>query len=596
MYYNIIKNITGAKLIDMIGRSFQLGLMLLFCTSVYAQTDEKPFIRLVNGTKEQNKVTSARQFIVGSTCKTCSLTINDIPVKVYNTGGFAYELLLPLGDTAVEIKAIAADKKSISKKISYTYTLPKPAEPVKTTLIESVETYPEGNLILRAGDKISFKVKALPAASVSIFNNIPLYEMPLGNGNSMPGIYRGEYIIKATDSFSSIKIPVTLDSAGKKITKETKFHFSVQNPLASDVVATKGRLAHLEYGLGDDRLGGAKIGYLDSLVLLKVIGKVGNDYKVQLAPSLTAYIPDELVTLMPKGTPAPSSLTGSWAVYGDDKYDYVSVSLSARLPYQSKQEVDPSQIIVDVYGATNNSNWIAQLSSAKEVAKVDYEQVADGIFRIKIKLKNKQHWGHSVYYRGNTLVVKIKQQPQDLSLSKLTIAVDAGHGGSNTGAGGPTGSSEKQLALAVSLKLQKALQAQGAKVIMTRTTEKFVDNKERILFYRDSVPDLLVSVHLNSSSDPIRSGGTSTHYRYVGFKDLNVFINNRMQELGLKQYGVVGSFNFMLNSPTEYPNSLVETLFISNPAEEAMMLDENFQQQMADKIVLGINDFLSAIQ
>ncbi|RYD80557.1 MAG: N-acetylmuramoyl-L-alanine amidase [Sphingobacteriales bacterium] len=211
-------------------------------------------------------------------------------------------------------------------------------------------------------------------------------------------------------------------------------------------------------------------------------------------------------------------------------------------------------------------------------------------------MKNKQHWGHQVYYRGNSLVIKIKQQPKDLSLNKLTIAVDAGHGGSNTGAGGPTGSSEKQLALAVSLKLQKALQAEGVKVIMTRTTEKFVDNKQRILFYRDSVPDLLVSIHLNSSSDPIRSGGTSTHYRYVGFKDLNVFINNRMQELGLKQYGVVGSFNFMLNSPTEYPNCLVESLFISNPAEEAMMLDENFQQQMADKIVLGIKDFLSNIR
>ena len=71
-----------------------------------------------------------------------------------------------------------------------------------------------------------------------------------------------------------------------------------------------------------------------------------------------------------------------------------------------------------------------------------------------------------------------------------------------------------------------------------------------------------------------------------------MFVNNRMQELGLRQYGVIGSFNFMLNSPTEYPNVLVETLFLSNPAEEALMLDENFQQQMAEKILLGIQDFL----
>ena len=54
------------------------------------------------------------------------------------------------------------------------------------------------------------------------------------------------------------------------------------------------------------------------------------------------------------------------------------------------------------------------------------------------------------------------------------------------------------LTLAVSLKLQKALEQGGAKVIMTRTTEKFVDNLDRVLFYRDSMPDLLVSIHLNS--------------------------------------------------------------------------------------------------
>lgn len=575
-----------------------IALFLSCCSfQLIAQSNETPFIKLVNGTKEQNNVASARQFITGSTCKTCSLTINGDSVKVYNSGGFAYELRLHPGDTSIELQATAAGKKALTKKVSYSYRLPATPEPVKIPDIASIETFPEGNLVLKAGDKIQFRVKALPASDVSIFNNIPLYEMPLGKGNSMPGIYRGEYTIKATDSFSALKIPVTLVTKdGVTISKETPSQFSVQSTFASDVAITKGRLAHLEYGLGDDRLGGAKIGYLDSLVLLKIIGKTGSDYKIQLAPSLTAYIPDDLVSLLPKGSPGPQSLTGAWSVYGDEKYDYVTVSLSARLPYRSYQEIDPSKIIVDIYGATNNTNWISQLQSAREIDKVDYEQVADEIFRVSIRLKNKQHWGHQLYYRGNTLVIKIKQQPKDLSLNNLTIAIDAGHGGSNTGAGGPTGSSEKHLALAVSLKLQKALAAEGAKVIMTRTTEKFVDNKERILFYRDSLPDLLVSIHLNSSSDPIRAGGTSTHYRYAGYRDLSAFINKRMQELGLREYGVVGSFNFMLNSPTEYPNCLIETLFISNPAEEALMLEEGFQEQMAQKILLGIKDFLSHIK
>jgi N-acetylmuramoyl-L-alanine amidase len=273
-------------------------------------------------------------------------------------------------------------------------------------------------------------------------------------------------------------------------------------------------------------------------------------------------------------------------------YDYVAVGLSARLPYQSMTFIDPSKIVVDVFGATNNTNWIKQMESVQEIRSVNYEQPEDGVFRINIELKHKEQWGYQIFYRGNELVIKIKRQPRSLNIKDLTIAVDAGHGGTNTGAGGPTGVAEKDLTLAVALKLQRSLQQLGTKVIMTRTVEKFFDNKERILFYRDSVPDLLISLHLNSAVDPIRVAGTSTYYRYPGFRDLSRDIYKRMLELGLKEYGNTGSFNFMLNSPIEYPNALVEMLFLSNPEEEMKILDEGFQQQIVDKIILGIKDYL----
>ena len=110
--------------------------------------------------------------------------------------------------------------------------------------------------------------------------------------------------------------------------------------------------------------------------------------------------------------------------------------------------------------------------------------------------------------------------------------------------------------------------------------------------YRDSLPDLLVSLHFNSSADPINVAGTSTYYREPGFRKLSLDIYRRMLELGLKQFGNIGSFNFMLNSATEYPNALVEILFLSNPADEMLIVDEKFQQEVADKIVAGIKDFL----
>lgn len=569
-------------------------LLFIFINPSFTQVADKPFIKLVQPYKEANKVSSAKQFIIGSVCKSCRVFINTVPVKVYPTGAFAYELNLNQGDTDFIITATEG-AKSFTKKIRYNFTLPKPAEPVKTLSIENIQTYPEGNLVLKAGDGIKIKVKALPDCSVMAFGKIPLYQMPVDQTNSMPGIYQGEYIVQQTDSFNTIKIPVTVtDSLGNKITKETNNVFSVMSPLASDIAITKGRLAHLEYGLGDDRLGGAKVGYLDSNIVLKIIGKVGSHYKVQLTKTRTAYIPDELVELAPKGTFSPESLTAKWNISGDSVYDYVKVGLFSRLPYQSFQLTDPSRIVVDIFGATNNTNWITQLETAKEIKNVYYEQKEDDIFRIIIELKHPQHWGHQVYYQGNNLIIKIKQRPPVLSLDKLTIAIDAGHGGTNTGAVGAIGEYEKNITLALSLKLQTALEKEGAKVIMTRTKEQFFDNKERILFYRDSLPDLLLSIHLNSAEDPFRVGGTSTYYRYIGFRNLSLSIYNRLLELGLKEYGNTGSFNFMLNSPIEYPNALIETLFISNLDEETKILDPDFQQQMVDKIVLGIKDFLKS--
>lgn len=567
-------------------------LFTILSRLAFSQSD-KPFIKLVEPNKDQNSVKASRQYIVGSTCKSCGLSINDQPVKVYASGGFAYEVNLKPGDTALNLVAFIPPDKTAIKRISYNYTLPPPPDTVKTLEIASIETFPEGNLFVQPGDRIKFKVKALTGCTVTANGNIPLYEM---KNNKMPGIYQGEYVVKETDSFLVSKIPVSIkDSSGKTETKESKYWVSMFGPLAPDVAITKGRLAHLLFGLGEDRLGGAKIGYLDSNVVLKVIGKVGNKYKVRLSKYRTAYIDDDSsIAFLPKGNFTPESLTGSWSVIGDSKYDYIQLSLFSRLPYQSVQLVDPAKIVVDVFGATNNTNWITQLENTKEIKNVSYEQIEDEIFRITIELKHAQHWGHSIYYRGNTLVIKIKRQPEDLSLSNLTIAVDAGHGGSNVGAGGPTGSSEKNLALAVSLKLYESLRAAGAKVIMTRMTEMFFDNRERILFYRDSMPDLLVSIHLNSSADPIRVTGTSTFYRYPGFRNLSNAIYKRMLELDLKEMGNNSSFNFMLNSPIEYPNALVETVFISNPEDEMKILDENFQQQIADKILLGIKDFLDS--
>ena len=69
-------------------------------------------------------------------------------------------------------------------------------------------------------------------------------------------------------------------------------------------------------------------------------------------------------------------------------------------------------------------------------------------------------------------------------------------------------------------------------------------------------------------------------------------ILHSMMQAGLNEFGNVGSFNFALSGPTDYPNCLVEVAFLSNKNDEKKILDPKFRKQVAQRIVAGIEDFL----
>lgn len=359
---------------------------------------------------------------------------------------------------------------------------------------------------------------------------------------------------------------------------------------------TTGPLPFIKYGLGEDRLGGAKTGYLDSNIVMKVVDSVKDDYKVQLSAYHYSWLPKTAFKQDSSVHLHSYYFTDSWKVYGDSKFDYVTVSLDERLPYRSMQEIDPSKIIVDVFGATSNTNWITQVSTAKEIKNAYYEQIEDDVFRIIIELKHQQHWGYLIYYDSAKLVIRVKRQPPILKPQNLLVAIDAGHGGSNTGATGITsGVIEKEYTLKIAKQLEKYLKAQKIKTFMTRVQDTDLSMPDRILMLRQKDPDILISIHLNSAeSDTVR--GVSTYYRYIGFRPLSQAILKRMQELKLKEWGNVGAFNFSLSGPTEYPNCLVEVAFLSNREDEKKILNPKFHVQVAQKIYLGISDWLKGLK
>jgi N-acetylmuramoyl-L-alanine amidase len=360
---------------------------------------------------------------------------------------------------------------------------------------------------------------------------------------------------------------------------------------------TKGLLPYVEYGPGDDRLGGAKMTYLDSGILLKVIDSLGSDYIIELTNSLHAFIQkSSTVPDTARNHPA-HYLSGNWKTYRDERFDHIVIAMPERLPYRGTMQVNPNRLIIDLFGITSNTNWITQFGQLREVANTWYEQMENGMLRVYIDLKSSMHWGYSVHYDsiGSKLDIRIKHAP-DRNLKNLFVAVDAGHGGNNSGAAGDMYRKlEKALTLDYALALEKELKKAGIRrVFMTRRKDTSLSMPERIMMLRDTMPDLLLSIHFNSSSvDTVK--GTSTFYRHIGFRPLTQVILNRMKQLGLQEFGNVGSFNFALSGPTEYPNCLVEVAFLSNPDDERFIMHKKSPEKVARKIREGLTDWLRSI-
>ena len=454
-------------------------------------------------------------------------------------------------------------------------------------LIEKAETVPAADQWLQPGDRLQVRLKGRPGSRVTFYRGQSLTELA-----GQPGTYQGTYVVQPGDTLRNRPIQFTLlaaDSSRATVFSQNKIR--LLDPNQPQLAVTTSDLSYLNYGLGEDRLGGAKMGYLDSAVVLHLTGRVGNLYRVRLAETQTAWVPQELVRLLPPGGFVPTSLTGSWRVQGDTVADYVRVPLTARLPYRSQLLTNPARLEVDIFGATSNTNWIIQGEGLRALGDVHYEQVAPDVLRLVLLLTHKQSWGYHIQYEKNTLVIQVRRPPDKLRLRGLLVAVDAGHGGTNIGATGSTGAREKDLTLAIARQLQQELERRGARVVMIRTNDASVEISERVRLLRRRLPALLVSVHVNSSANPATQG-TSTYYRYVAFRPLSVALYAQMRETGLGAAGNVGNFNFGLNGPTEYPNALVETAFVSNPADEKRLTDPAFQQEMARHMSKGISDFV----
>ncbi|MBI3909467.1 MAG: N-acetylmuramoyl-L-alanine amidase [Armatimonadetes bacterium] len=178
--------------------------------------------------------------------------------------------------------------------------------------------------------------------------------------------------------------------------------------------------------------------------------------------------------------------------------------------------------------------------------------------------------------------------PPGAPLAHKVICVDAGHGGENAGARGPTGLMEKDVNLAIALDLAELLQEAGATVILPRIDDTFVSLDDRIAFANSNNADLFISIHCNAMPRAGTASGTETYYYTPQSLGLVQAIHPEVvrvvndQDRGIKQRG------FAVIRRTQMPSVLVEVAFIDHPGNEAKLAEPAFRREVAKGIHRGV--------
>jgi N-acetylmuramoyl-L-alanine amidase len=224
---------------------------------------------------------------------------------------------------------------------------------------------------------------------------------------------------------------------------------------------------------------------------------------------------------------------------------------------------------------------------------------------------------------------------------QVVVAIDAGHGGKDQGAHGPGGTLEKNVTLAVARDLAAQINRQpGMKAVLTRDSDFFIPLKKRYQIARENNADLFVSIHADSfTSDDARGssvwvlsprGKTSEAARWLADREnradliggtslddkddslakvlldlqqgwamqaSDVVAGNVLKalaRLGPTHRGYVERANFVVLRSPDVPSILVETAFISNPAEERKLRDPAHQKKLAEAVMGGVKNYFES--
>jgi len=338
----------------------------------------------------------------------------------------------------------------------------------------------------------------------------------------------------------------------------------------------------------------------------------------------------------------------------------VALDLSSPADHKVFTLSNPHRVVIDIKQGRITKSALPLPVGNGVVKKVRSANRQDGTVRVVLDLerpmKPRSFLLASDGQRGDRLVVdlvSVGTQPQvrkapvltaspvgQASAREIVVAVDAGHGGKDPGARGPSGVREKDVVLKISRRLAEIIDADpNMRAYLTRSTDSFVNLRQRMERSRAAEADLFISIHADAFRDKRVRGATVYVLSSKGASDeaarrladshnavLIGGVNLEDKEptlagvlLDLSQNAALSaSFDvgdeilheiaqitkirkkrvqqapFLVLKSPDVPSVLVETAFISNPNDEKNLASSNYRERLAQAIFSGITDYFVA--
>jgi N-acetylmuramoyl-L-alanine amidase len=615
---------------------------------------EDPLALSVVYPSDQDLVDAAdSDFIFGSTgTGAATLTINGTAVRVWPNGAFLAWMAFPR-DTLMHF-VLTAQAGTDTASLDYVARrVARFVPPASGPWVDTTTIQPHGLIWWPRHEYLPIHVRAAPGSSVRIIlprgRTIPLVADPAPAAASWGtrAFDRDTLAVKlgtANDRYAGVVRGLALGTPGPLFGREAqtadKSHATHETQTSSVPARAScascvpcASCAYLESALGADTVRvpwNVAIGLLDTLPIVaelnddtahtgstdsltvgrqepygtyywffptgtrsQVTGRVNDEIRLHLAAGVDAWVNAVDAQPLPAGLPAPMGEVGSVRFSALADRVQLRIPVGTRAPFHVDE--DGRRLILTLFGVRGDVNWIQYGGVDPLVAGARWDAPAADQVRFAIDL-TAPVWGYRTRWDGTDLILEIRRPPVIDAAHPFQgrhIAIDPGH--PPLGAKGPTGLREAVANLAVALEVRRILEALGARVSMTRTTDTAVDLYPRVRSADSVDAEMLISIHNNAfpdGVDPFLNAGTSSYYNQPqSLPWVRATQRALAARLGIRDLGF-GRGDLALVRPTWMPAILTEGMFLMIPEQENALRTPEGQHRYAEAVVDGMRAFL----